>query len=73
MATTLHAPATNTLLHAHAPAGERSVWYFIARLTDESGNVLKDEAGNTLVAYGQTPVTVLHAPATNTLLHAEDS
>jgi hypothetical protein len=70
--TTLHTQATNTLVHAEATFGERNILSIIATLTDETGEVLVDENGEELVAYGQTPVIVLHASGTNSLLHAED-
>jgi hypothetical protein len=68
----VHAPATRSLLHAEAPIGERNVLYILAPLADESGEVLTDQAGETLVAYGETPVTILHTMSTDTLLHAEE-
>lgn len=70
---TLHASQTNTLLHAEKSAQERSFAYIIETLTDQNGEVLVDQNGEVLVAYGQTLTALLHAPATNRLLHAEDS
>lgn len=72
MTETLHAYATNTLLHAERE-DERELIYTIVALMDESGNVLVDQSGDILTAFGQSPVVVLHAEETNTLLHAEDS
>ena len=67
----LHARATDTLLHAEKTAGESNVLYILATLTDESGNILVDQNGETLVAFGETAVIVLHARGTDALLHAE--
>jgi hypothetical protein len=69
---TVHATATRTLLHAEESLGERNVVYILATLTDESGEVLVDQAGEVLIAYGETPAILLHAKHTNTLIHAED-
>jgi len=71
--TTLHASHTNTLLHAEAAIGERNSLYVITTLTDETGEVLVDETGEVLTAYGLTPVLVIHAAGTDTLIHSEDS
>jgi hypothetical protein len=66
------AASTNTLLHAEATAGERNTLHILATLTDESGEVLVDQDGEVLVAFGETPVIVLHAEETDSLIHAED-
>lgn len=68
----LHAHPTSMLLHAEATVGEKNTLFIISELTDETGEVLVDQAGEILVAYGETPVLVLHALPTNTLIHAED-
>jgi hypothetical protein len=68
----LHAPATDTLLHAEASAGSRNTLFILAALTDETGEVLVDQDGEVLTAFGETPVIVLHAGATDTLVHSED-
>jgi len=68
----LHANITDTLMHAEETVGERNMVYILATLTDESGEVLVDENGEVLEGYGETPVIVLHASYTDTLLHAED-
>jgi hypothetical protein len=68
----LTAQYTDTLLHAEATVGERNTLYILATLTDENGEVLVDETGEVLAAFGETPVLVLHADETDTLIHAED-
>lgn len=73
MTQVLNAPATSTLIHAEETEGERNSIFSVAILNDESGNVLVDQLGNELTASGFTPVIVLHAESTSTLLHAEDS
>jgi len=69
----LRARATSMLLHAYETAGEKNTLYILATLTDETGEVLVDEVGEVLIAFGETGAIVLHAPATNSLLHAEDT
>lgn len=66
------ASATDDLVHAEATMGKRNMAYILITLTDETGEVLVDENGAELTAYGETPVIVLHARATNDLIHAED-
>lgn len=66
----LHAGATNTLLHAARTFGQRNTLYILATLTDETPDVLVDQNGDTLTAFGATPVLVLHAQSTDTILHA---
>ena len=39
-ALTLHAAATNMLLHAEETVGEKNMLYILATLTDETGEVL---------------------------------
>ncbi len=73
MTTILHAPATNRLLHAEQTMGERNSVFYLATLTDENGVTLTDQNGLILTAWGQTSFMVIHAPATNRLLHAENS
>lgn len=70
---TLHAAPTSTLLHAEETAGERNTLYLLATLTDEDGDVLVDQNGDTLIAFGETPVVILHAAPTSTLIHAEET
>ena len=66
---TLHALETQTLLHAAAPAGTGNTVTRMYYLTDESGNRMTDQNGNYLIAYTTTRTTLLHAEATETLLH----
>lgn len=66
---TLHAYETWTLLHAAAPAGTGNTVTRLYHLTDESGNRLTDQNGNYLVAYTTSTTMLLHAEATETLLH----
>ena len=68
----LTANHTNNLLRAEATPGTRNTLYILATLTDETGEVLTDETGEVLTAFGETPVIVLHAGHTDTLIHAED-
>jgi hypothetical protein len=71
--TTLHAEVTSTLLHAPKSAGALDsiqIQYFII---DESGNFIVDESGNFIVSGAENEnVLTLHAPATNTIVHAEN-
>lgn len=71
--TILHAKATRSLLHAAEPAGKRNILFSFQTLTDEFGEILVDQTGQALGAWGQTAVLVIHAAPTNSLVHAEDS
>lgn len=68
---TLHARPTSTLIHAEKTAGESNTLYMLAELTDEDGDVLVDQDGNILGAFGLVTATILHARPTSTLIHAE--
>lgn len=69
----LHAAPTSMLYHAEKTAGEINTLYFLATLVDEDGDTLVDQNGNILIAFGETPVIVLHAAPTSTLIHAEET
>lgn len=70
--TTLHAGPTDILLHAAKSFGEVNTIKIQYTLVDEAGNTLVDEAGNILVSdYTDAQALVLHAGATEILLHAE--
>ena len=74
MASTLlvHAERTDRLLHAGNTAGVRQPAVLEITLVDETGNVLVDQNGNELTAFGLTSVILIHAERTDRLLHAEE-
>ena len=70
---TLHVPETDTLFHAEDTFGEPTTGYIIYTMTDENSNDLTDENGNLLGFPVLETFMGLHAPETDTLLHAEDT
>ena len=68
--TIIHAFATDYLLHAEGTPGERNRVLLTYNLVDEAGNRYVDEAGNYYVTLDYTNAIVLHALATDYLLHA---
>lgn len=68
--TTLHAQTTNTIVHAAKAAGETNTVLLTYNLVDEAGNRYIDEAGSYYVTIDKATVPVLHAPPTDTLVHA---